>query len=78
VGYFGDDPSARIHMANDRLAAVTYENMLDRHVSLRAVAEVPLDFTCIVKAFRGESQPIQALRSADRCHPHRLSGQLCT
>jgi len=47
--------------------------MLDPHVSLRAVAEAPLDLTCIVKAFSGESQPIQALQSADRCHPHRLS-----
>jgi hypothetical protein len=34
---------SRLHIVNDLLAALTYENMLDPHVLLRAAPEAPLD-----------------------------------
>ena len=54
----------RLHIANDRLAAVTYENMLHPHVSLHAVAEAPLDFDLhresLQKASRSRSKRCEA------------------
>ena len=70
---------SRLHIANDHLAALTYENMLDPHVLLRAAPEAPLDLNLHRESRQqANSQPIQALRRAIGCHPHRLSEQAPT